>query len=89
MTDNIIVAIVSGGLALIGTLISNTLNHSKTIYRIEQLERKQDIHNGIIERMYKAEKDIEVLDERQKVANHRIDDLEKKGVKHGTSGLME
>lgn len=75
--ESIIVALISGGLALIGTVASNLLTHSKTIYRIEQLEKKQDKHNCLIERMYTVEKSIEIMDERQKVANHRIDDLEK------------
>lgn len=74
--EAILVAVITGGLTLIGTIISNSSNHSKTIYRIEQLEKKQDIHNGIIERMYKVEKAIEILDDRQKSANHRISDLE-------------
>lgn len=74
--EAILVAVITGGLALIGTIISNSSNHSKTMYRIEQLEKKQDIHNGVIERMYKVEKAIEILDDRQKSANHRISDLE-------------
>lgn len=44
---------------------------------IGQLEHKQDVHNQVIERVYQLEKAAEVLDERQKTANHRIDDLEK------------
>ena len=44
---------------------------------IEQLEHKQDIHNGVIERVYQLEKAVDILDEKQKTANHRIDDLEK------------
>jgi len=47
-----------------------------TIYRIEQLEKKQDIHNGLIERMFKAEEDVAILKEKVKVENHRIGDLE-------------
>lgn len=74
--EAILVAVITGGLTLIGTIISNSSNHSKTMYRIEQLEKKQDIHNGVIERMYKVEKAIEILDDRQKSANHRISDLE-------------
>lgn len=74
--EAILVAVITGGLTLVGTIISNSSNHSKTIYRIEQLEKKQDIHNGVIERMYKVEKAIEILDDRQKSANHRISDLE-------------
>lgn len=78
MMDSIIVALITGGLTLIGTVISNISTHSKTLYRIEQLERKQDIHNGVIERVYQLERSLDVLDERQRTANHRIDDLEKK-----------
>lgn len=71
-----IVAFITGGMALLGTVLSNAFSHSKTIYRIEQLEKKQDIHNSVIERMYCAEKAIEILDTKVKVANHRLDDLE-------------
>ena len=78
MTESILVAIITGGLALAGTVISNLTTHSKTIYRIEQLEKKQDIHNHVIERVYELEKVSEVIEERQKTANHRIDDLERK-----------
>lgn len=74
--ESIITAVIVGSFSLAGTLISNFSTHSKTMYRIEQLEKKQDIHNGVIERMYQAEKAIEVIEERQAVANHRIEDLE-------------
>lgn len=77
MGETIIVACITGGLAFLGTLISNLTVHSKTMYRIEQLEKKQDIHNGVIERVYSLEKITEVQEERIRVANHRIDDLEK------------
>ena len=76
MTESILVALITGGLALAGTVISNLTTHSKTIYRIEQLEKKQDIHNHVIERVYELEKVSEVIEERQKVANKRIADLE-------------
>ena len=76
MTESIIVAFITGGMALLGTVLSNAFSHSKTIYRIEQLEKKQDVHNSVIERMYCAEKAIEILDTKVKVANHRLDDLE-------------
>ena len=76
MTESIIVAVITGGLALLGNVISTISTHGKTMYRIEQLEKKQDIHNKVIERVYQLEKVTEVLEERQKVANNRIDDLE-------------
>lgn len=40
--------------------------------------KKADKHNNLIERMYKGEENINLLDEKIKVANHRIDDLEEK-----------
>ena len=75
--ESIIVAVITGGMALLGNVMSNLSTHSKTMYRIEQLEKKQDIHNKVIERVYQLEKVTEVLEERQKIANHRIDDLER------------
>lgn len=72
----VIVAIISGLVTIIATVLSNLSVHSKTLYRIEQLEKKQDRHNNLIERMYAVEKVVELLDERQKVSNHRIKDVE-------------
>ena len=76
MTDTVLVAILSlvgtlGG-SLLGILAANKL----TIYRIEQLEKKVEKHNSVIERVYKLEKGEAVINEEIKVANHRIDDLE-------------
>lgn len=76
MTDTVIVAILSligtlGG-SLLGILTANKL----TNYRLEQLEKKVDKHNSVIERVYILEKHEAVIDEEIKVANHRIDDLE-------------
>ena len=76
MFEAVLVAVITGAFALAGTIISNFTAHSKTMYRIEQLEKKQDKHNNLIERTYAIEKSIELLDERQKVANHRINDIE-------------
>ena len=81
-------ALITGGVAILVCMINNFYQqkavekkHNETIslieYKLEQLEKKQDIHNGVIERVYQLEKAAEVLDERQKTANHRIDDLEK------------
>lgn len=45
--------------------------------RIEQLEKKVDKHNQVIDRVYKLEKQDAVHNEEIKVANHRIEDLER------------
>ena len=76
MTEAIIVPVISlfgtlGG-SLIGVLASNRL----TVYRIEQLEKKVEKHNNLVERTYKIEEEQEVEKEKFKVINHRIDDLE-------------
>lgn len=68
MTDTVIVAIIS----LLGTLLGSFGGTQLVKYRIEQLEKKVEKHNSIVERTY-------ILEEKVKVANHRIEDLERKG----------
>lgn len=46
--------------------------------KIDALEKKQDLHNNLISRMYAVESSQKLQEEQIKVANHRIDDLEKK-----------
>ena len=46
--------------------------------KIDELSRRVEKHNNVIERTYKLEQDSAVLTEQIKVANHRIEDLEKK-----------
>lgn len=71
MSETVVVAVIS----LLGTVFGSVLGiltaNKLTVYRIEQLEKKVDKHNSVIERMYQ-------LEEKIKVANHRIDDLENK-----------
>lgn len=47
--------------------------------KFDELTRKVEKHNGLVERTYKLESDVKLMQEKQSVANHRIDDLEKKG----------
>lgn len=70
METEILVALLSllgTGLGAFGGIVINT---RLTTYRLEQLEKKVDKHNSAVERTM-------VLEEQMKVANHRIDDLEK------------
>ena len=76
MTETIIVALISLAGTLIGSLLGVVATARLTTYRLEQLERKVDKHNNVIERVYLLEKHEEVVDEKIKTANHRIDDLE-------------
>ena len=78
MTEGIIIAILSLIGTLAGSYFSNRAGQKLIAYRLEQLENKVDKHNQVIERTYKLEEDTAILDEKIKVANHRIDDLEKK-----------
>ena len=66
--------IIIAGLSLLGTL-AGTVN-----YRIEQLEKKVEKHNNLITRTFRLEQAVALLDERVRVANHRISDLEKEEV---------
>ena len=79
MSDVVIVGLLSLVGTIIGTLGGIIATSRLTTYRIEQLEKKVDKHNNLIERMFKAEESINLLDEKIKVANHRLDDLEEKG----------
>lgn len=78
MTEGIIIAILSLVGTLAGSYFSNRAGQKLIAYRIEKLEEKVDKHNQVIERTYKLEEDTAVLVEKIKVANHRIDDLERK-----------
>ena len=80
MSETIIVALITGGLALFGTLggsyRANRKSAALIAYRLEQLEQKVQAHNNLVERMYQVEERTELQEEKIKVANHRIDDLE-------------
>ena len=78
--ESIIVALITGGLSLIGVIITSRSNGKKlqqqlevaqavTDTKIDELTREVREHNNFARRM-------PVLEERIKVANHRIDDLE-------------
>lgn len=90
MNDTLWVAI----LTLVGTLagtFGGIITSSKlTGYRIEQLEKKMDDHNTaetkLIERVFRLEEHVSVIDEQIKVANHRIDDLEDHEARRANDG---
>ena len=81
-------AILSAAVTLAVCLINNHYQrieaerkHGETLalieYKIQELSDRVDKHNNLIERTYKLEQQQSLTDERMKVANHRIDDLEK------------
>ena len=77
MNSEIIVSLISLCGSALGTFTGIFINSKLTNYRIEQLEKKQDKHNQVIERVYHLEQHDAVVDEEIKVANHRIEDLER------------
>jgi len=81
MDTTVINAVISGCFSLAGALIGILASAKLTTYRIEQLEKKVDKHNQVIDRVYKLEQHGAVIDEEIKVANHRIADLEEREVK--------
>jgi len=80
--ESIITAVITGGLALVGVIITNSSSNKKienqltvsqavTNEKIENLTKAVERHNNFAGR-------IPVVEEQIKVINHRIDDLEKK-----------
>jgi hypothetical protein len=76
MDNTIIIALISFAGTLIGTFGGIVTSNKLTNYRIQELEKKVEKHNKVVERVYVLEKDKAVFEEEIKVANHRIDDLE-------------
>lgn len=71
MSETVVVGLLSLAGTLVGTFGGIIASSKLTNYRIQKLEEKVDKHNSFAER-------IPVIEDRIKVANHRIDDLEKK-----------
>ena len=77
MDSTMIVAVISGICTLLGSGLGVIASGKLTSYRIEQLEKRVDKHNHLVERMYGLEDRLSLQEERLKVANHRIEDLER------------
>lgn len=111
MTEGILIAFITGALAIVGNVVVAVISNNKTIYRVEKLESKADEqaklyesvhdtlntivtevsvikvnqenlteetrkHNGVISRTFALESAVGILEEKQKVANNRIKDME-------------
>lgn len=63
MNSTIIVGILSFIGTLIGTIASTFINNKLTIYRIDELEKHVNKHNNLIDRMYKVENRVTLLEE--------------------------
>lgn len=98
MSEAIVVALITGGVSLIGTIITVLAVNRQTIAALDKqsaisdekiqgeinvikeqittLSTRVEKHNSIIERTYALERRMDVAEEKQKVANNRIKDLE-------------
>ena len=78
MSEAVLVALIglagSGLGSVLGILVSSKL----TQYRLEQLEKKVEVHNQVIDRVYKLEERTELQEEKIKAANRRIEGLERR-----------
>ncbi len=76
MPESIIVALITGGLSLLGVYLANRKSQALVEYRLSELQKQVEKHNQIIERTYSLEERMAVTEEKIKVADHRISDLE-------------
>ena len=88
MNPTITASLISALAALVVCMINNHFQAQKSekahqdnivliSYRLEQLEQKMTVHNQMLERTYALERRADVLEEKQKMADSRINDLEK------------
>lgn len=71
MTPEVLNALISAGAVIISGLISAIISNKLMAYRIEQLEKKVDKHNSVIDRTYRLEAEVEVIE-------NEIDNLKNK-----------
>ncbi len=71
MTEGIIIALITGAMAIISNIVVAWAQNSKTVYRIEQLEKKVEAHNNLVER-------IVIEEQNTKAQWRRIDELKEK-----------
>ena len=87
MDTSIVGALITGAFTVLAVVITNTYQNRRAAedmavklalikQEIETLSDRVDKHNSVIERTYKLEQRTAVLEEKAKVANHRIKDLE-------------
>ena len=79
--ETIISGVISAIAAIVVCVINQTTQARKTealiTYKLDELTKRVDKHNNVIERTYKLEELTAVQEEQIKVANHRIEDLER------------
>lgn len=92
MSETVIAALIAGAVTLVVCLLNNMFQQKRVTdkvaeqqrqsaslleYKLDELTRKVEKHNNLVERMYHIEEKAALYEEKMKVANHRIDDLER------------
>ena len=72
-------ALISATAAILVSVIQHRKSTALIEYKVDELKKEVENHNNLVERTFELEKDVEVIRNDIKVANHRIDDLERKG----------
>ncbi len=78
MATQIIISLISflgSALATFGGIFASS---KLTAYRIEQLEKKQDKHNAVIERTYRLEEIVKTQEDKIKETNRRVEEIERR-----------
>ena len=70
-------ALIGAAASIFVCIFNNNKQNALMCYRLEQLEKKVEKHNALVERTYRLEQLTSVQEEKIKVANNRIGDLEK------------
>lgn len=89
MSDAVLVALITGGFSVLAVLLTNAAANSQMQTQMDKqlalfqqqlavLSERVAKHNNLIDRTYLLEQAVTVQEEKLKVANHRIGDLEKK-----------
>lgn len=78
ISEAVLIALVTGAFGVFGNWILNNKNTVIIQEKVDQLEKKVDKHNNLIERMYKLEGDVDVAFERIKENKEDIEELAKR-----------
>lgn len=83
MTDTMWVALLSLVGTMLGTLGGIVASQKLVSYRLEQLEKKVQAHNNLIDRTYALEATTALLQAEDKQLSKRVENLEKGGKTDG------
>lgn len=82
MSELILEALITAAFAVVVCLINNHYQQNRTTaiiqYKLDELTKQVEKHNKVIDRTYHLEEQATLYEEKLKVANHRIEDLERK-----------